>query len=235
MAAVTNRLVFLASTGEQIDSTAVIVSNPMARRMYIEEHLLKQDHLDYWASFCGTTTAVWSDGMRTIASLFAPWPPRHQRVSVSLREPCRHAPCASVISSTSWPSGRPDCTPGRERARFRAALRACLSTAPARPLCSARVSRPSRERESQDAGQHPWRITSVWRVSKGARRMPRKIRDLIADLESAGFSDRGGKGSHRNFVHPRVGRPVTICGKPGDDAKQYQERAVKRAIEESSS
>ena len=65
--------------------------------------------------------------------------------------------------------------------------------------------------------------------------MPRKIRELIADLEAAGFEDRGGKGSHRNFVHPKVAKPVTISGKPGDDAKKYQERAVTKAIEESKS
>ncbi len=29
--------------------------------------------------------------------------------------------------------------------------------------------------------------------------MPPKIRELIAALNRAGFSDRGGKGSHRNF------------------------------------
>ncbi len=63
--------------------------------------------------------------------------------------------------------------------------------------------------------------------------MPRKIRELISDLESAGFTNRGGKGSHRNFVHPKVARPVAIAGNPGDDAQQYQEKAVKRAIEES--
>jgi len=63
--------------------------------------------------------------------------------------------------------------------------------------------------------------------------MPRKIRELIAELESAGFKSRGGRGSHRNFVHLRVARPITIAGKPGDDAKQYQETAVKRAIQES--
>lgn len=62
--------------------------------------------------------------------------------------------------------------------------------------------------------------------------MPRKIRELIADLEAAGFANRGGKGSHRNFVHPHVTKPVTISGQLGDDAKQYQERAVKRAIAE---
>ena len=63
--------------------------------------------------------------------------------------------------------------------------------------------------------------------------MPRKIRELMTDLESAGFINRGGKGSHRNYVHPRVTRLITLSGNPGDDAKQYQERAVRRAIEES--
>jgi len=58
---------------------------------------------------------------------------------------------------------------------------------------------------------------------------------LIRDLEQAGFTNRGGKGSHRNFVHPHVAKPLTVSGKAGDEAKQYQERAVKRAIEESKS
>lgn len=62
--------------------------------------------------------------------------------------------------------------------------------------------------------------------------MPPKIRELIAELERAGFVSRGGKGSHRNFLHPAVARPVTISGRPGDDAKHYQVRAVKRALEE---
>ena len=63
--------------------------------------------------------------------------------------------------------------------------------------------------------------------------MPRKIRELIADLQAAGFVNRGGKGSHRNFVHPNVAKPVVLAGNPGDDAKRYQERTVLRAIEES--
>jgi predicted RNA binding protein YcfA (HicA-like mRNA interferase family) len=67
----------------------------------------------------------------------------------------------------------------------------------------------------------------------GVSLVPPKIRELIADLQAAGFVDRGGKGSHRNFVHPKVARPVTISGAPGDDAKHYQIRAVNLAIEES--
>jgi len=63
--------------------------------------------------------------------------------------------------------------------------------------------------------------------------MPRKIRELIADLENAGFENRGGKGSHRNFTHPKVADLVSISVKLGDDAKKYQERIVKYAVDES--
>jgi predicted RNA binding protein YcfA (HicA-like mRNA interferase family) len=62
--------------------------------------------------------------------------------------------------------------------------------------------------------------------------MPRKIRALIRDLKRAGFTNRGGKGDHRNFEHPR-GQRLTVSGKLGADAKPYQEQEVKRAIEES--
>ncbi len=62
--------------------------------------------------------------------------------------------------------------------------------------------------------------------------MPRKLRELIAELEKHGFVNRGGEGSHRNSSHPRVAWPVTISGDPGDDARKYQEKAVKAAITE---
>ena len=61
--------------------------------------------------------------------------------------------------------------------------------------------------------------------------MPRKIRQLIKDLEDAGFVNRGGKGGHRNLLHPRGG-VITISGKPGDDAKRYQEKLVRQKIKE---
>ena len=65
--------------------------------------------------------------------------------------------------------------------------------------------------------------------------MPEKVKELVAELERAGFVNRGGKGSHRNFVQPKASKPITISGALGDDAKHYQVRAVKRAIEESKS
>ena len=65
--------------------------------------------------------------------------------------------------------------------------------------------------------------------------MPPKVRELVSELERAGFVERGGKGSHRNYVHPKVAKPITISGALGDDAKHYQVRAVKRAVEESKS
>ena len=62
--------------------------------------------------------------------------------------------------------------------------------------------------------------------------MPRKIKQLIKELEKAGFINRGGKGSHRNFVHQKVTKPVTISGKISSDALHYQEKDVQKAIEE---
>ena len=59
--------------------------------------------------------------------------------------------------------------------------------------------------------------------------MPPTIRELIRDLEKAGFRNRGGKGSHRNYLHPK-GAKVTISGKIGDDAKPYLEKEVRRVI-----
>jgi predicted RNA binding protein YcfA (HicA-like mRNA interferase family) len=63
--------------------------------------------------------------------------------------------------------------------------------------------------------------------------MPRKIRELVRDLLDAGFElvPGGGKGSHRKFTHTNYSGAVTVSGSDGDDAKKYQEKQVKRAIE----
>ena len=61
--------------------------------------------------------------------------------------------------------------------------------------------------------------------------MPIKIRELIKDLKMAGFLNRGGKGSHRNFIHVS-GVVLTLSGKSGDDAKPYQIKLVRQKIKE---
>jgi predicted RNA binding protein YcfA (HicA-like mRNA interferase family) len=61
-------------------------------------------------------------------------------------------------------------------------------------------------------------------------RVPRKIRQLVADLEDAGFVRiPGGKGSHRKFRHSRFRGFVLISGADGDDAQHYQEKQARNA------
>ncbi|MBF0538117.1 MAG: type II toxin-antitoxin system HicA family toxin [Nitrospirae bacterium] len=72
--------------------------------------------------------------------------------------------------------------------------------------------------------------------------MPRKIRELVRPatvrseaeiLKGSGFYEisGSGKGSHRKLTHARYAGAVTLTGKSGDDAKAYQEKRVKKAIE----
>ena len=61
--------------------------------------------------------------------------------------------------------------------------------------------------------------------------MPRKIRQLVTDIERAGFIRiHGGKGSHRKFVHPKYPGFVLVSGHDGDDAQHYQEKQVRHAL-----
>ncbi len=61
--------------------------------------------------------------------------------------------------------------------------------------------------------------------------MPRKVRELKAELRRAGFSVRPGKGSHTRWTHPLLpGERVIISGHDGDDAQPYQEREVQAAL-----
>ena len=49
----------------------------------------------------------------------------------------------------------------------------------------------------------------------------------------AGFQEirGGGKGSHRKYTHMRYPGAVTVSGALGEDAKHYQEKQIRRAIE----
>ena len=59
--------------------------------------------------------------------------------------------------------------------------------------------------------------------------MPRKIRELLADLSRAGFVLTSTSGSHRKFKHA-TGITVILSGQSGADAHPYQEKDLRRAI-----
>lgn len=62
--------------------------------------------------------------------------------------------------------------------------------------------------------------------------MPKKIRELKSILLKAGFTWEPGKGSHTKWVHPRYKGQITLSGNDGDDAKRYQEKEIKQAVEQ---
>ncbi len=62
--------------------------------------------------------------------------------------------------------------------------------------------------------------------------MPPKLRDLRGELRRAGFAIDHQTGSHRVWKHPRLpGFSVVLAGHDGADAKPYQERQVRRALQ----
>ena len=63
--------------------------------------------------------------------------------------------------------------------------------------------------------------------------MPRKLRELKAELRRAGFRElrQRGKGSHTVWKHPALpGTTVILAGTDGRDADRYQERDVATAL-----
>ena len=63
--------------------------------------------------------------------------------------------------------------------------------------------------------------------------MPRKIRQLKADLRKAGAYQVSQEGSHSKWKHPLVSSSTLILsGHDGDDAKPYQEKAVRDLLQQ---
>jgi predicted RNA binding protein YcfA (HicA-like mRNA interferase family) len=61
--------------------------------------------------------------------------------------------------------------------------------------------------------------------------MPRKIRQLKADLRLAGAYLASQEGSHTKWKHPSAPKiAINLSGHDGDDAKPYQEKAVREFL-----
>lgn len=61
--------------------------------------------------------------------------------------------------------------------------------------------------------------------------MPQKIRELKQQLQKMGFQQVPGKGSYTTWIHSLYVGKLTVSGKDGSDAKSYQEKAVREAIQ----
>src|SRR5690242_12244331 len=76
--------------------------------------------------------------------------------------------------------------------------------------------------------------TEGYIFAQGEGAMPRKIRQLRAELKRAGLvrlKERG-KGDHEVWEHPTMpGVQIVLDGKDGDDAKPYQERNVRNVLD----
>jgi predicted RNA binding protein YcfA (HicA-like mRNA interferase family) len=101
---------------------------------------------------------------------------------------------------------------------------------------SASGSDPIRRHYSESNGSQslssPTRASAFRGKWAGEGKMPRKIRQLKADLRREGFSldPERGKGSHTVWTHPDFPGIVTVVGRDGDDAQHYQEKEVRNAI-----
>ena len=63
--------------------------------------------------------------------------------------------------------------------------------------------------------------------------MPRMIRQLKADLRKIGAYQVSQEGSHTKWKHPLVtSSTLILSGHDGDDAKPYQEKAVRDLLQE---
>ena len=61
--------------------------------------------------------------------------------------------------------------------------------------------------------------------------MPRKIRQLKAELRKAECVWQPGNGSHTVWGHTLVPDTITLAGNDGDDARDYQERDVRDLLD----
>ena len=61
--------------------------------------------------------------------------------------------------------------------------------------------------------------------------MPRKIRELEAELRKAGAHKVSQEGSHAKWKHSLVPEGISLAGHSGKDAKAYEEKLVKTLLQ----
>ena len=61
--------------------------------------------------------------------------------------------------------------------------------------------------------------------------MPRKLRQLRADLKAAGAFIKTQEGSHQKWAHPQTSAIMILVGKDGKDAQNYQEKDLEIFIQ----
>ena len=62
--------------------------------------------------------------------------------------------------------------------------------------------------------------------------MPRKIRELKAQIAREGFEQlpKRGKGSHERWRHPMLEETLTVPGKNGSDVPRYLEKQLTKLL-----
>jgi predicted RNA binding protein YcfA (HicA-like mRNA interferase family) len=58
--------------------------------------------------------------------------------------------------------------------------------------------------------------------------MPPTVREVIAELETAGWRQISQRGSHRQFEHPSRPAKVTVAGRLGDELKRGTLASIRR-------
>lgn len=58
--------------------------------------------------------------------------------------------------------------------------------------------------------------------------MPKKVREMIAEIEGDGWYLARQRGSHRQFKHSTKKGTVTIAGKPSKDLDDWEVQSIRK-------
>ena len=61
--------------------------------------------------------------------------------------------------------------------------------------------------------------------------MPKKVREMIDEIEAQGWYLKRQRGSHRQYKHPTKKGTVTIAGKPSKDLPDWEVQSIRDQAE----